>query len=113
MTGGAFAFAKIHLKGAGRTNGGMCGLASSLAAAFLDGLFEHSSMACSLCPRPVIQGYSRYGYKIKGEQKSAYVYGIDPYYIPTLDLKIVQGRNFDLARASDSLGVPKACETPV
>ncbi len=48
------------------------------------------------------QGYSRYGFKIKDEQKSAYVFAADPYYIPTLDLEILQGRNFDAAIAADS-----------
>jgi len=51
------------------------------------------------------QGYSRYGYKIKGEQKSAYVYAVDPSYIPTLDIQMVAGRNFDSAIASDTMGV--------
>ncbi len=51
------------------------------------------------------QGYSRYGFKIKDEQKSAYVYAADPFYIPTLDIKIVQGRNFDPAIAADSNAV--------
>jgi putative ABC transport system permease protein len=51
------------------------------------------------------QGFSRYGYKINGEQKSAYVYGADPFYIPLLDIKLVQGRNFDPAISSDTLGV--------
>lgn len=51
------------------------------------------------------QGYSRYGFKIKDEQKSAYVYAADPFYIPTLDIKIVQGRNFDAAIAADSNAV--------
>ena len=48
------------------------------------------------------QGFSRYGYKIKGEQKSAYVYGVDPYYLSTLGIELVKGRNFDPAIASDS-----------
>ena len=51
------------------------------------------------------QGYSRYGYKIKDEQKSAYVYAADPYYIPTMKIELVQGRNFDLDIPSDSSGV--------
>lgn len=51
------------------------------------------------------QGYSRYGFKIKDEQKSAYVYAADPFYIPTLDIRIVQGRNFDPAIAADSNAV--------
>ncbi len=51
------------------------------------------------------QGYSRYGYKIKDENKSAYVYAADPYYIPTLGIEILQGRNFDLAIQSDSNAV--------
>lgn len=51
------------------------------------------------------QGYSRYGYKIKGEQKSAYVYGVDPEYLPTLGVQFVSGRNFDAAIASDSNAV--------
>ena len=48
------------------------------------------------------KGYSQYGYKVKEENKSAYVYGVDPDYIPTLDLKVIQGRNFDQAILSDS-----------
>jgi putative ABC transport system permease protein len=51
------------------------------------------------------QGYSRYGYKIKEEQKSAYVYAIDPYYIPTLEIELLLGRNFDVNIPSDSAGV--------
>jgi len=51
------------------------------------------------------QGYSRYGYKIKDEQKSAYVYAADPYYIPTMQIELVQGRNFDASIANDSSGV--------
>ena len=50
-------------------------------------------------------GYSRYGYKIKGEQKSAYVYGIDPFYLSTLGVEVIQGRNFDANIASDSTTV--------
>ena len=48
------------------------------------------------------QGYSRYGYKIEGEQKSAFVYAVDVQYIPTLDIELVMGRNFDPAIPSDS-----------
>lgn len=51
------------------------------------------------------QGFSRYGYKIKGEQKAAYVYAADPYYIPTLGIELLQGRNFDPAILSDSSAV--------
>lgn len=51
------------------------------------------------------QGFSRYGYKIKNEQKSAYVYAVDVNYIPTLDIKMAMGRNFDATMASDTLGV--------
>jgi putative ABC transport system permease protein len=51
------------------------------------------------------QGYSRYGYKIKDEQKSSYVYAADPHYIPTMEIELVQGRNFDPAIPSDSNAV--------
>lgn len=51
------------------------------------------------------QGYSRYGYTINDEQKSAYVYGIDPEYIPTMGMELVMGRNFDPAIASDTNAV--------
>ncbi len=48
------------------------------------------------------QGYSRYGFEINGEQKSAYVYAADPYYISTLGIQLVAGRNFDASIPSDS-----------
>ncbi len=51
------------------------------------------------------KGYSRYGYKIDGEQKAAYVYGIDPQYIETLDIQLMEGRNFDERIPSDSNAV--------
>ena len=51
------------------------------------------------------QGYSRYGYQIKGEQKSAFVYGVDPDYLSTLGMEIVKGRNFEASRTADSSAV--------
>jgi len=48
------------------------------------------------------RGWSRYGYKIDGEQKDAFVYAVDPYYIPTLDIQLVMGRNFDPNNISDT-----------
>jgi len=48
------------------------------------------------------QGFSRYGYKIKGEQKAAYVYGVDPYYLSTLGATLASGRNFDVRIPADS-----------
>jgi len=51
------------------------------------------------------QGWSHYGYKIDGENKSAYAYAVDPYYLHTLDLKMVMGRNFDARIPSDTNAV--------
>ena len=48
------------------------------------------------------QGFSRYGFKINGEQKSAYVYAADPQYIPTLGIHLLEGRNFDENIPADS-----------
>ena len=53
---GAFPFAKTHCKGERPTRSAVCtSLASSLAAAALDGLFEHPARhAGTLCERPQI-----------------------------------------------------------
>lgn len=48
------------------------------------------------------QGFSRFGFQINGEQKSAYVYAADPHYIPTLGIQLVAGRNFDSSIPSDT-----------
>lgn len=51
------------------------------------------------------QGWSRYGYKYKEEQKDAFVYGTDTEYIPLLNIQLVEGRAFDPAIISDSTAV--------
>jgi putative ABC transport system permease protein len=51
------------------------------------------------------QGWSKYGYRIKDENKSAYVYRVDTDYIPLLGLELVAGRNFDPNIVSDSSAV--------
>lgn len=50
-------------------------------------------------------GFNRYGYKINEVNHSAYVYAVDPNYIPTLGMTLVSGRNFDATMASDSTAV--------
>jgi putative ABC transport system permease protein len=51
------------------------------------------------------QGVGRFWYKINGEEKAAYVYAVDPNYIPTLGIQLAQGRNFDASISSDSSAV--------
>lgn len=51
------------------------------------------------------KGWSRYGYRVKDENKSAYVYRVDTEYIPLLGLSFVAGRNFDPQLASDSTAI--------
>jgi putative ABC transport system permease protein len=51
------------------------------------------------------QGWSRSSFKVKDEQKAAYLYPVDPYYIPTMGLTLTQGRNFDPSITSDSTAV--------
>ncbi|HEY9045878.1 MAG TPA: ABC transporter permease [Ohtaekwangia sp.] len=47
-------------------------------------------------------GWSRNGFKINGEDKNAFVYRVDPEYIPLLNIQLKAGRNFDERIASDS-----------
>lgn len=51
------------------------------------------------------QGYSRYGFEVKDEQKAAYVYAADPHYLSTLGIELLQGRNFDPSIASDTTAI--------
>jgi putative ABC transport system permease protein len=51
------------------------------------------------------RGYSRYGYKIKGEQRYSYVYAADPFYLSSLGATMVAGRNFDPKIASDTTAI--------
>lgn len=51
------------------------------------------------------KGWSIYGYRINDENKEAYIYGVDPEYIPLFGIELAQGRNFDAAIASDSNAV--------
>jgi len=47
-------------------------------------------------------GYNIYGFEVNDVNHSAFVYAVDQNYIPTLDVKIVSGRNFDPAIVTDS-----------
>ena len=51
------------------------------------------------------KGWSRYGFKVNGETKNAFVYGVDVEYIPLLNIQLTEGRAFDENVASDSMGV--------
>ena len=51
------------------------------------------------------QGVGRFWYKIKDEEKAAYVYAVDPDYLSTLGIQLAQGRNFDANIFSDSSAV--------
>ncbi len=48
------------------------------------------------------QGWSRYGYTIDDDNKSAYVWSVDPYYLEALGIEIKEGRNFNSAIVSDT-----------
>jgi putative ABC transport system permease protein len=48
------------------------------------------------------KGWSRNGFKINGVNKTCYVYAVDPYYIPALEMELIAGRNFDVNIPSDS-----------
>lgn len=51
------------------------------------------------------QGYSRYGYEIDDENKSAYVFAVDAQYIDVLDIEMVAGRNFLIDGVNDSTDI--------
>ena len=48
------------------------------------------------------QGYSRFGYRVNDEIKTAYTYAGDEHYIPTLGIELIAGRNFDSSNPADS-----------
>ncbi|UII26225.1 ABC transporter permease [Fulvivirga maritima] len=50
-------------------------------------------------------GWNMMGYTEDGKNKMSYVYDVDPYYIPLLDIEILKGRNFDPDMPSDSNAV--------
>lgn len=65
-------------------------------------LQESSVLSVAGTTSSFAKGYSRNGYEIDGEQKSAYIYGVDPFYLSTLGVEIVLGRNFDENILADS-----------
>ncbi len=50
-------------------------------------------------------GFNRYGYKINEVHHSAFVYAVDPAFVPTLEMQLVYGRNFDPNIQTDSVSV--------
>ncbi|MTI39293.1 ABC transporter permease [Fulvivirga lutimaris] len=51
------------------------------------------------------QGYSRYGYEIDDENKSAYVFAVDAQYIEVLGIEMAEGRNFLIEGVNDSTDI--------
>ncbi len=47
-------------------------------------------------------GWSRYGYTIDGQYKTAYVYNVDQHYLDLLDIELIDGRNFDSKFGTDT-----------
>jgi putative ABC transport system permease protein len=47
-------------------------------------------------------GYDRSGFSYEGEDKMIFYYTVDPDYLPVMGMRLVAGRNFDPAIASDS-----------
>ncbi|HMJ67879.1 MAG TPA: ABC transporter permease [Cyclobacteriaceae bacterium] len=55
--------------------------------------------------QPFAEGYNRYGYKINDVNHSAYVYAVDPAFVPTMGMQLVYGRNFDPSIQTDSVSL--------
>ncbi|HZY81314.1 MAG TPA: ABC transporter permease [Cyclobacteriaceae bacterium] len=55
--------------------------------------------------QPFAEGYNVYGFKVNDVNHSAYVYAVDPAFIPTMGMTMTYGRNFDPAVQTDSMGV--------
>jgi putative ABC transport system permease protein len=51
---------------------------------------------------PFTYGTLTLGFKTNGEAKRASMYIVDPYYIPTLEIQLLEGRNFNTLNSSDS-----------
>lgn len=50
-------------------------------------------------------GWSNYGYKIDGVEKSAFVYRVDPEYIDLLNIELIAGKNFGQLRDGKEEGL--------
>jgi putative ABC transport system permease protein len=66
---------------------------------------EHSVISIAGTTASFNRGFSRYGYRIDDEQRTAYAYGVDPFYLSTLGIDLVLGRNFDDQIPTDSNAV--------
>jgi putative ABC transport system permease protein len=55
--------------------------------------------------QPFAEGFNRYGYKINDVNHSAYVYAVDPAFIPTMGMTLTYGRNFDQGIQTDSVSL--------
>ncbi|HEX6892462.1 MAG TPA: ABC transporter permease [Chryseolinea sp.] len=66
---------------------------------------EPSVISVAGTSNTINRGYNIHQYKVKGGYKSAYIFGADPEYIPTMGIQLVQGRNFDERIPEDSNAV--------
>jgi putative ABC transport system permease protein len=51
------------------------------------------------------KGIYLYSFSVADENKTAFFYTVDPEFIPTLDIELIAGRNFDPSRVTDSTAV--------
>jgi putative ABC transport system permease protein len=63
---------------------------------------EPSVISVAGTSNTINRGYNIYQYKVENGYKSAYIFGADPEYIPTMGIQLVQGRNFDERIPADS-----------
>lgn len=66
---------------------------------------QTSIISVTGCSRPFFQGLARMGFDSGGDHKSAKAISVDSDFIRTLNLQLIEGRNFNSNNNSDSLTV--------
>ncbi len=84
------------------THTGWSEAGTRLMRRFREQVQSHPGVAAVTGMSPAFtKGWNQYGFEVQGEDKEAFIYGVDEQFVNALDIELLDGRNFSAEYSTD------------